>query len=565
MSLNVLIDNSSKSEIKSGKIGNVFTPFIQKLIIEYQKSLLPKFKSNTPKIHVDEIASKVAKFYERIRKITDWKEDNLLRRSAIERILKRSLFGEFSKLVFLFRTDVDKVAGSLVEELIRGGHLPNDEIPYEIIPKVQSIIDKYFYLLKNAPFSKGVDTFKIKKKMNFYEWVLSIAACEIEEVVSPPIRENALILAMTETMSERIEVISVDLVSKEEKYLQTFIAVHRTLFDLDEPIITYNLIKLKYPQWTANEGIFVGQFTKNIFAVLENLDKDLHYPLSQEFFNLCEKYDTIFTVFNDVLDFFKNEPHKIAPNLENSENLNVLTKKFYQERLASLKSRIFRLAVFSTLSVFVTNWVTFFIVEVPLARLFYEGFNLLAAGVDFLLPSTVMFILVAIIKPPSESNMQKVISLTKNFVYENREKESFETKPKKEINKISLFLIILLYVIACAGVFGLIARVFYLAMIPITSVILDTIQIALNIFAALVVRNKARELTVEEKSSFWEFLLDIISLPIAEIGSWIATKWREYNIVSVFFNVIVETPFINFVQFIESWRDFLKERKAEIH
>ena len=168
MSLKILIDNSAKGEIKSGNISDIFTPSIQKLITEYQKSLLPKFKSNTPKIHVDEIASKVAKFYERIRKITDWKEDNLLRRSAIERILKRSLFGEFSKLVFLFRTNVDKVAGPLVEELIRGGHLPNDEIPYEIIPRVQSIIDKYFYLLKNAPFSRDIDAFRIKKKMNFY-------------------------------------------------------------------------------------------------------------------------------------------------------------------------------------------------------------------------------------------------------------------------------------------------------------------------------------------------------------------------------------------------------------
>jgi len=59
--------------------------------------------------------------------------------------------------------------------------------------------------------------------------------------------------------------------------------------------------------------------------------------------------------------------------------------------------------------------------------------------------------------------------------------------------------------------------------------------------------------------------LDIISLPIAEIGSWIASKWKEYNIVSVFFNVIIETPFVSFLDFIENWRQFLKERKADIH
>ena len=113
--------------------------------------------------------------------------------------------------------------------------------------------------------------------------------------------------------------------------------------------------------------------------------------------------------------------------------------------------------------------------------------------------------------------------------------------------------------------FSFVAWVFYLARIPVTSIVLDTLMIAINIFAALVVRNKSRELTVEEKSSFGEFLLDIISIPAAEVGSWLGNKWREYNIVGVFFNVVVETPFVSVVEFVEDWRNFLKEKKAEIH
>jgi ligand-binding SRPBCC domain-containing protein len=89
--------------------------------------------------------------------------------------------------------------------------------------------------------------------------------------------------------------------------------------------------------------------------------------------------------------------------------------------------------------------------------------------------------------------------------------------------------------------------------------------IALNVFAALVIRNKAKEITVEEKSSFWEFFLDVLSIPMAQIGNWLARKWREYNVVSVFFNVVIEMPFITVIEFIEDWRNFLKERKAEIH
>ena len=62
----------------------------QRLIAKYnlwQQSQKPKEGVST--IHVDEVASKVAAFYEQIRTIVDWKEEHLMRRSAIIRKLKR--------------------------------------------------------------------------------------------------------------------------------------------------------------------------------------------------------------------------------------------------------------------------------------------------------------------------------------------------------------------------------------------------------------------------------------------------------------------------------------------
>jgi len=535
------------------------------LVKKYQESLRPPTVSEESKIHVDEIASKVAKFYEKIRKIVDWKEENLLRRNAIERILKRSLFGEFSKLNFIFKNNINSIAESLVLELIRGGHLPNDEISQGKIDEVQNVLNKYVYLIKNAFSNTTASVFKFKEKVNFYEWILAIASCEIEEVLSAQIKENALIESMTELMTERIKIIPPELITEEEKILQVYIAVHRTLFDLDDPIIAYRILKYKYHYWLNPSQKQIEEINANIFFIWDYSQKELHHPLAKDFFNLCERTDAIFTLIGDILDSYQKEPEKLPAVISDKQNLKVLVTKAYNNRIASLKKRLFKLAVFSSLSVFVANWFTFFVVEVPIAHLFYQGFNLLAASVDFLLPTTVMFLLVSLIKPPPASNLNKVIELTNQFVYTDQGKELFEIKLKKKKKPLTVFIISLIYLSVCLGTFYLIAKVFFLAKIPLSSVILDTIGIALNVFAALIVRNKARELTVEDKSTFWEFLLDIISLPIAEIGSWIASKWKEYNIVSIFFNVIIETPFISFLDFIENWRQFLKERKADIH
>src|SRR5207249_7626794 len=49
----------------------------------WQRSLKPKEGAST--IHVDEVALKVAAFYEQLRTIVDWKEEHLMRRRSEER------------------------------------------------------------------------------------------------------------------------------------------------------------------------------------------------------------------------------------------------------------------------------------------------------------------------------------------------------------------------------------------------------------------------------------------------------------------------------------------------
>jgi len=542
----------------------IFSYSIERLIQKYQRSFAPPPKGDISPIRVDEIASRLAYFYERIRKIVDWKEENLLRRAAIVRIIKRSLILEISHLKSLFEVNVDTVAEPLVLELIRGGHLPNDEIPQEKIGEVDKVVKKYFYLLRNAPFASQGPSFPLKKKVNFYDWIMEIAACEIEEVLAPPVRENALIEAMTSLVNERIKLIPKEQLTEEEKVTQTHIAVHRTLFDLDDGIITYRLLKYKYPSWVNPTNDFLAQIARNIFAVKASIDRSLGHPLGKEFFNICERTDTAFTILDDVFNSLKDNPEGIHQVFSDKESLQSLIIKFYQKRLATLKNRLFKLAVFSTLSVFASNWVTFFIVEVPLASLFYEGFNKVAATVDFLMPTLFMFALVAIIRPPSPSNQKKVVELIFGFVYEGETRDIYEIKQRKKRFFTDL-IIASFHLFAAGAFFGTMAYIFYRAKIPVTSVVLDTLTIAVNVFAALVIRNKAKEITVEEKTSLWEFLLDIVSVPVAEFGSFFANKWKEYNVVSVFFNVLIEMPFVTAVEFVENWRNFLKEKKAQIH
>jgi hypothetical protein len=262
---------------------------------------------------------------------------------------------------------------------------------------------------------------------------------------------------------------------------------------------------------------------------------------------------------------FAKTPAQISKTVSDQKNLIAYIQKAYNKRLSTLKSRLYRAAIYSTLSIFVAGSLSLFIFEIPLAKLFYGNFNPLAIVVDIMLPTILMFILVALVRPPKESNLDKVIKEIIKIVYQFEEKDVYEIDLRKKRRIIFNFLTSLLYLIVNGVSLALVFLMFRIAQVPVTSLYIDTLNVAMIVFAALVIRQRAKELTVEEKVTFWEFLIDVLSIPIAKIGQWLANKWREYNIVSVFFIALIDMPFSTFIEFIENWRSFLKEKQAELH
>lgn len=536
---------------------------IRDLVRKYQAGFQAPKNGQEANLHVDEIASKVAALYERIRKIIDWKEEHLIRRTAIERHLKRRLIPEISQFSLGADAQADKIAEPLILDLIRGGHLSNDSIPQGKIKTVEAILKKYIYILKHNSLAQERSAVKIKDKINFYDWLVEIAACEIEETLAPPIKENALIESMSRVMFRRIRVVPEGAITEEEKGVQTYIAVHKALFRLDAPIIRYRLIKKRFPQWLQAEA--AKEITANIFQIQGIIENHLAHPLGGEFFKVCEKYDTIWLLLADIFENFATGPDQILPRIKKPEGLRDLVKAAYEKRLLTLKTRLYRMAVYSTLSIFVAGGFTLFIVEVPLARLFYGRFNLLAIIVDILVPTLLMFFLVATAKAPSKENFGVVLREVKKIVYPDGEEDLYEINAQKKKRVFIGLLVGLLYLLGSIVSTVLTVLIFYFAQVPITSVILDTLNMAVVFFAGLVIRQRAKEITIEEKATFWEFSLDILSVPMAKVGQWLAGKWKEWNIVSIFLTALVDMPFLAFIGFLEGWSSFLKEKKAEIH
>ena len=90
-------------------------------------------ENKPPYISINKLTGKAGMFYEKVRYLVDYKDGHTIRRSAIERILKRR--------IRLLGGNGKSVAEPLVRELIWARYFPDATIPEGILDSVATSID----------------------------------------------------------------------------------------------------------------------------------------------------------------------------------------------------------------------------------------------------------------------------------------------------------------------------------------------------------------------------------------------------------------------------------------
>jgi len=135
-------------------------------------------------------------------------------------------------------------------------------------------------------------------------------------------------------------------INDEDKRIQIFIAVHRTLFHLDDPIISYRLLKYRHSNWNDASLETIEKIANNITEIRKDLDKDLHHPLSGKFFKICERYDTLWLLLKDILDSLIKKEGDIKEKLNDQKALKNILREAYDKRLKTLRRRLIKMAYF---------------------------------------------------------------------------------------------------------------------------------------------------------------------------------------------------------------------------
>lgn len=506
--------------------------------------------SEEDKIAVHQVSSKIAFFYEKVRNTVDYKEEHLLRKNAIERILKRRIMSE--------KNEYD-AAKFLVYELIRARYLPNKKIPERRINDIRIIIEKYTFLLNRIPdHSSGPS-----EKETLFDWIIGIASYEIEEELVPHGREDAIVEFARQIMEKKIRVEENLRISPQTEKELIYVAVLKNLIKSDMDMIRYKLFAMKHSDWifAPSEEKF-SKMALVMPSVIAEIDGIISHPYGENFSRAVKKNLAYFTILQEVA---ASHPKEMEYIFSHHYHIEDSIKETCLRKYRSARQKLKRSAVRSISYIFITKVILALVIEVPYDKFFVGSINYFALGVNIIFPPVLMALAVMNVKVPSRKNTDLIVSGIEEMIYNSYKTPPFQIKPA--ISRSSFFFDIfkILYLLVFALVFG--GIIFILSKLGFNAVSMIFFLFFLSVvsYFTIRIRQNARELlVVQEKEGVVGFTTGLFFMPIIQVGQWLSVKLSNINVFVYVLDFIIEAPFKTFVEIFEAWIYYLKEEKDKI-
>jgi len=351
-------------------------------------------------IKVSEVLGAIALIYEKIRNVIEYKGEHVIRRNAIERILKRLLWERST-------ADANRIAHNLLRELIWARYFPNDSVPKSKTHQVAAIINKYITLL-NSLLAKETFTSDLSLK----NWVWGVASAEIEEALDPSFREP-YVEFMHEWFTTSFEWLN-DTLSDHEKQIQIYLAIHRALVKSDIEIMRYHLLVKELPDWPEADDTTVRKVSDNFFSLYKEIEKHIDFPEATLLYRSIQKQTAPFEVFRELV---KEQGTAIDSILKDQEKFNLKIREICQRKYKQIQTKVNRGIVRSILYIFITKVIFAMLLEIPYEIWALGRLRYIPIGINIIIPPSMMFFIGMTIRAPSEKNTLRILDKLHQVVY----------------------------------------------------------------------------------------------------------------------------------------------------
>jgi len=527
----------------------IFSNTISNWLSKYQEffSQLSQKKSNST-IQINDAAGKMAFIYEKIRNTVDYKDEHLLRKYGIARILKRmSTPG---------RKGSD-IALPLIQELIRARYLVNKEVAEESVNEVKHIINKYI-MVYNAAVDQDIQAKDLNK---FFNWLINLAACEIEETLIPMEGDRLTLQAMFRVIKQNIVIEGANGLDEINKDVQIYVAILRSFIKADEMTVNHYLFKYYLPHWSTMDLKEVSQQVNNIKYIKDLISANYKYHLNEKLLREFKKYTVVFWILQNIIHNHKNDFQQFFSNRQQlfEEIRNVCNGKY-----KNIRSKVRTAIVRSIIYIFLTKMIFGLLLEFPYDYFILHDIFWMPLAINALFPPLLMAFIGFSIRTPKENNTNAIIQEAEKIVYSQLGQPHLIKikKPKIGVSKIvGQILYSLLFLISFSFIIYILERLNF----SLASTIIFLVFLTLVSFFSMRIRRTATEyIIIEQRERFITTIITLLFVPIIRVGRWISLHSSKINVFIFLMDFIIETPFKIFVRIFEDLVVFVKEKRDEM-
>ncbi len=466
----------------------------------------------------------LAGVYERARNALEYRADNLVRRAAIERIIKR---------IVLLTKDPVKVADHLLTELRWAKYISYEEMKVADKISLEKVITKYLSFMGGSVPG---------------EWILKIASAEIEELFNLNTDYKQFTFMAFQVIRQKIQMDIRDL------DLLTYFATDRVYAGSDDEQIAFHILGL------AGNDITKEKFEEawQLFT-LARTHKDL--PRINKF---VRRQMPPLVILRDTYFY---DPGNFRSTIMRKDLFEKHAAEVLETQLDQMSGKISTAGVRSVFYVFLTKMVLAFGLEVPFEIFAYGHINSIPLAVNLIFPPILMWLTTMQIKLPSKKEKVALIArawyILENFDALKDEKDVLRNAESDGNHGIGYWIFSVLYGIFFVGVFW--AIYYFLGRVGYTffSKFIFIFFLTIIAFFAYRISQIAKVYSWKGTGNQNATLMEILSLPILAIGSRLSQGLSKLNFLAFTFDFILEAPFKIILGFIDSWVQFLSAKKEE--
>ena len=515
-----------------------FAPVAEQVVATFEKK---ESANHEPKITVNRFVSEIANWYEKLRNAMDYRDEEVVLRASIERILKRRL---------RLKSSGQTVSEAMLKELVWAHYFPNGTMPESSIRHVGDIIDVW------VRWRKGVKSRFVMRDSVLNQWMYQLLSSHIAKYLRPSNHRNLMANFMYYVMRDEVK-ISDD--SDEVRDVQVYLAVRRAYTKDDIALLRFALFEQIFGTLSIHT---VEHAISGFKHGYQEIKKQLNYTLKEKIYQNVKKQTPVFLILEDVLEAHKG---KVRELYATDEEFKKAVFEACQKRYDSIRKKVTFAIVKSVVFLLVTKAIFALAIEGSYDTYVYGNIGWASIALNIGIPPLLLIIVSLFITQPHEDNSERILEKIKIVLTEDNPKITHvfavAKKPKKKtIDKVFTILWFGAFFVS----FGTMVRILNMLHFNPVSEAVFIFFIAIVSFLSYGISSTAHQYTVDPKPGILTPFIDFLFIPIVRVGRWFTDGISSINVIVFLFDYVIEIPFKAIFGFFDSLFVYLHTKREEL-